>query len=208
MKENFLTFIKNLNESSYLEYYITYLISPVLTGVKPSSLIGIGNDDRPLLNLWKKEGNNLLFSLDLKALTLRSVKGREIVLIYNEENLLQILNREENKKFLEKLGYLDLDNINKTLTHLYERYSAFHCPHEVGIFLGIPLHDVEAFMDCSEKKCLLCGYWKVFSNEEKAKELFRIYDWSREMVMTYSLQKKEVKWIASILRDSFSCAAL
>lgn len=50
-KEEFLNFIKDLNGINYLQYHIAYFISPVLTGIKPASIIGIGNNDRQLLNL-------------------------------------------------------------------------------------------------------------------------------------------------------------
>jgi hypothetical protein len=123
-------------------------------------------------------------------------------LIYREDKLLETLNNKENSSFLKKLGYKNLSNINDTLDYLCERYNTYHCPHELGIFLGIPLSDVEDFMDCESKQCLLCGYWKVFSNEKKAKELFRIYDWSKEMVVSHSLLGRDVNWIAGTLRNA------
>jgi hypothetical protein len=207
MKDKFFNFIRDLKGTSYLEYYITYLISPVLTGVKPSSLIGIGNDGKELLKLWEEGGEELAASLGLKTYTLKKLDGKEIVLIYNEQKLVEVLKEKENSTFLKRLGYVDLHDINKTLTYLYERYNMYQCPHEIGVFLGIPLCDVEEFMNCSGRECILCGYWKVFSNEEKAKELFKKYDQSKEMVMAYSLQGKRANWIAHRLNNSFSCSA-
>lgn len=201
MKEKYFDFMKNLSGSSYLEYYITYLVSPVLTGVKPSSLICLGNGERELLQQWEAGGQKLLASLGLKTYTLRRVKGNDIVLIYNEVNLIEVLNEEESKKFLKQLDYKEPDNLNATLAHLQDRYNRYHCPHEIGIFLGIPLHDVEAFMNCEGKECLCCGYWKVFSQEEEAKALFKMYDISKKMVMGYTLQGRQINWIASTLRN-------
>jgi hypothetical protein len=205
MKDRFFNFIKDLNGSSYLEYYITYLISPVVTGVKPSSLIAIGNDSKALLDLWRSEGQKLLASLSLKTITLRRLDEKDIVLIYNEKNLHKVLSLNANEAFLKKLGYSDINDLNNTLYHLYDRYNKFHCPHEIGIFLGIPLSDVEAFMNCADKNCLLCGYWKVYSNEEDARELFKMYDLSKELVMKYSLENRKINWIAETLSNSLSC---
>ncbi|MBC8059468.1 MAG: DUF3793 family protein [Clostridiaceae bacterium] len=202
MKEEFLNFMKDLNGINYLKYHVAYFISPVLTGIKPASIMCIGNNHKRLLDLWKTHGEDFLNSINLKTILLRTTGKNEIVLIYREDKLLETLNNKENSSFLKKLGYINLNNISDTLDYLYERYNTHHCPHEIGIFLGIPLSDVEAFMNCESKQCLLCGYWKVFSNEEKAKELFRIYDWSKEMVMSHSLLGKDIGWIAHTLRNT------
>lgn len=206
MKKEYFDFIKSLSGISYLEYHITYLISPVFTGVKPASLIGIDNNNKQLLSLWKEAGDDYLKALNLKSITLKKYDDKDILLIYNEEALLNSINEEGNKDFLQKLGYTNFHNLDEILVQLYERYNKYHCPHEIGIFLGIPLSDVEAFINCEGKQCLLCGYWKVFSNEEKAKELFRIYDKSRELVITYSLLGKDVSWIVNTIRTSQLCA--
>jgi hypothetical protein len=204
MKKQYFDFMNTLKGSRYMEYYITYLISPVLSGVKPSSTICLGNDDRELLRFWEESGQELLDAFNLKTYTLRKLNSKAVILIYNENNLLEVLNSEDNKSFLERLDYTELNNIDSALAHLHMRYSMYHCPHEIGIFLGIPLHDVEAFMSCEGRECLCCGYWKVFSNEAKAKELFQMYDLSKEMVMNYSLQGKRVDWIAGTLKRSFT----
>ncbi|MPN31536.1 hypothetical protein SDC9_179010 [bioreactor metagenome] len=56
------------------------------------------------------------------------------------------------------------------------RYSKLVCPHELGIFLGFPLEDVKEFITNPYKECLLCGYWKVYHNKEKALKTFKYYD--------------------------------
>jgi hypothetical protein len=200
MKKEFFDFMKELDGKTYLEYHITYLISPVFTGVKPSSLIGLDNKHRQLLSNWHTYGDDYLKNHNLKSIILRHCQDKDLILIYNEQNLLKSISEPNNRVFLQKLGYINFENLDKILKHLYERYNNYHCPHEIGIFLGIPLQDVEAFMDCQGKNCLLCGYWKVFTNEEKAKELFRIYDWSKEMVMSHSLKGKDLSWITSFLK--------
>lgn len=200
MKKEFFHFMKGLDGTTYLEYYITYLISPIFTGVKPGSIIGLDNKNKQLLTHWYASGEDYLREHNLKSIVLKKCEDKDLVLIYNEQHLLSSLNEHGNKKFLQKLGYKNFHDLDYLLGHLYERYNDYHCPHEIGIFLGIPLPDVEAFMDCEGKNCLLCGYWKVFSNEEKAKELFRIYDWSKEIVMTYSLKGKNIIWITNALK--------
>ena len=48
-------------------------------------------------------------------------------------------------------------------------------PHEVGLFLGYPPEDVEGFIENKARSCKLTGYWKVYSDEEKAKKIFAKY---------------------------------
>lgn len=199
MKKEFFRFMNALDDKTYLEYYITYLICPMFTGVKPASLIGLDNGERKLLAHWCTLGGNYLKEHDLKAFPLRKYENKHLILFYNEENLLGVLKEENNKQFLERLGYSDFENLDTLLNHLCERYNSYNCPHEIGIFLGIPLSDVEAFINCDGRHCLLCGYWKVFSDEQKAKELFNTYDWSKEMMMTHSVNGKSLPWIINFL---------
>ena len=32
------------------------------------------------------------------------------------------------------------------------------------------------FIECTNKECLMKGYWKVYNGLEKAREVFQIYD--------------------------------
>lgn len=48
-------------------------------------------------------------------------------------------------------------------------------PHEIGIFLGYPLEDVEGFMYHKEEGCKCIGFWRVYGDEKKARETFRSY---------------------------------
>ena len=76
-----------------------------------------------------------------------------------------------------------MDNIDDVLRELKRRYAIYNFPHELGIFLGYPINDVKDFIDNPKKKCLLCGYWKVYSDKENAKRIFRIFDNVRSNAM-------------------------
>jgi len=78
------------------------------------------------------------------------------------------------------------------------------CPHEVGIFLGIPVKDVEAFIDCNGKQCILCGYWKVYHDREKALKVFESYDKTRENVVRLLKQKVEPIEMINMLNSEVS----
>jgi hypothetical protein len=85
--------------------------------------------------------------------------------------------------FLREIGYRENKNLDYYLSKLKMRYKQFNCPHELGIFLGIPLNDVIDFIQGSNKKCLGTGYWKVYNNYDKAIKIFKKYDEVRNKII-------------------------
>lgn len=59
-------------------------------------------------------------------------------------------------------------------------------------------------MECKEKKCLLCGYWKVYNNTIEAKKIFDKYDEIKEYTIKNILKgnNSSHSLIVSI-KDSF-----
>lgn len=45
-------------------------------------------------------------------------------------------------------------------------------PHEIGLFLGYPLEDVEGFIKNKGRNCESCGIWKVYCNAGEKQLLF------------------------------------
>ena len=45
-------------------------------------------------------------------------------------------------------------------------------PHEIGLFIGYPPHDVRAFIENGAKNCKCVGCWKVYGDVEAAKRQF------------------------------------
>ncbi len=65
---------------------------------------------------------------------------------------------------------------------LKKKYSK-ECPHEIGIFLGVPLEDVESFIKHKGKNYLICGYWKVYHGLEKSIDTFEAYNQAKNKVI-------------------------
>lgn len=177
------TLVKNLhekfnkmNDKDYIEKFLVYNLSIVITGNKPSATVTLkkGNDSN--YEKWSMYGIDFLNSIGLKYIVLREEKEAEIVLIYNEDLLKSYVFIDDNYKFLISLGYSYNKCISSYLEKLKERYAIFKCPHELGIFLGFPINDVKDFMKCTTKKCLMCGYWKVYNNLEDAIVVFDKFD--------------------------------
>lgn len=177
MSRNYSSFYKKLNSMNRKDYIENFLIlntSLVIADIKPSVTINImKNDD---YKKWLDYGRAFINNIGLGYIELREIKSSVILLIYNKKLLSKSIFEENSKNFLMQLGYPDNVDINDWLKVLKDRYDRYHCPHELGIFLGFPIDDVQDFMNCTNKKCLLCGYWKVYNNLNIAKETFNKYD--------------------------------
>lgn len=46
-------------------------------------------------------------------------------------------------------------------------------PHELGLFLGYPMEDVEGFIQHQGRDCKFTGCWKVYGDAEAAAQRFR-----------------------------------
>ncbi len=168
--------LNSMNDKEFIENFLLINISQVLAGIKPASTICLKKDKSNSYNKWIKYGMDFIRFIGLEFIELRENKELLVLLIYNEAKLEESILKEENKMFLKSLGYDEGDNIKCHIYKLKERYELYHCPHELGLFLGIPIKDVKDFMNCTEKKCLLCGYWKVYNDDNTAKQVFSLYD--------------------------------
>lgn len=188
MKDKCIYFFNILNEledKEYFENFMLYNLSLVTSKIKPSATVNLTKGNRNLYKLWFVYGENFLNNEDLDYVLLRKGENSIVVLIYNRQVLSTYLNKRDNLMFLEKIGYNTNCSLEQALNKLQERYNIYNCPHELGVFLGYPLDDVIDFMECSNKKCIMCGYWKVYNNQERATETFKLYDEVRQ----YTLEK-------------------
>lgn len=203
MNNKFLNLLETLNNEKYMRTFISYLISPVITGIKPSSTITLSKQGHNLFKLWNMYGDDFLKDLNLKHILLRETNNAKVILIYDEISLMNTIYKRNSIEFLKRLDYNLEMNLDEMLKHLINRYSDFHCPHELGIFLGIPVNDVKCFAECTESKCLLCGYWKVYEEEKKAQKIFEFYNSSKEIVMNHLLTGKDLKKIYNLTNNIY-----
>ncbi len=163
---------KNSAEDSLRLFFIMNL-APLLKGMKASCILVV-----PTKNLDKIQeeikDTNLLFRI------LHTEGVKTVVMLYRKKQLQQYLKRENVEQFLAKYGYTDME-LAESLELLRERVASFYAkeesfPHEIGIFLGYPVEDVEGFIANKGRNCLMDGYWKVYSNVEQAREMFRQFD--------------------------------
>ncbi len=181
-KKEFFQKINKFENLNNLDSFLIYLISPVITGIKPSSTITV---DRLQSERLRYLYDRKLSNMDFEYIKIRNCGGRELLLVYNKSSLKKYLNIEANRKILETSGYSGM-GIDDMLEELKSRITNGDFPHEIGLFLGIPACDVDGFLNCRE--CIHSGYWKVYDNLHIANELFNLYDSSRNMVINNTLK--------------------
>ncbi len=90
--------------------------------------------------------------------------------------LRALLDQPDNAAFLRGLGYRRLHDLEAALCQLSRRFQDPACfPHELGLFLGYPLEDVQGFIQNDGKNYLFKGFRKVYAKEEASRERFAPY---------------------------------
>lgn len=84
-----------------------------------------------------------------------------------------------------------LEELSRRMKRYYDGTGPF--PHEVGVLLGYPAEDVEAYIRHDGKGCLLVGYWKVYHNPRRAARIFAAFDEARERTVREVLDGKELR---------------
>ncbi len=169
--------------TSNIEEFLAYSCAPCFAGLKPANLVSIP------ASLCQQ-----LSSLDVAALNSKGFFIKELcrckkcsqILLYNKKELEALFFQKELTVAIEEFGYSCEQSLDEKLNRLAERmchnHKFFGCkkkasfPHEIGFFLGYPVYDVLEYYKNSGKDYLFSGYWKVYSNPEKAAEIFSLYN--------------------------------
>ncbi|MCD8153076.1 MAG: DUF3793 family protein [Clostridiales bacterium] len=131
---------------------------------------------------------------------MRRGNERELIFLYREEWLKSYLEQEDVTAFLNRYGYTE-GSLDQKLQHLREQISYFYCksqgfPHEMGVFLGYPLEDVVGFIEHQGRNCSYIGYWKVYSDVERAKRMFCAFDEAKDCAVNEFFSGKNIREIA------------
>lgn len=158
-----------------LEQELISLAAPTLAGIKPGSLFS--------MQISSDELTHLCAQLPGLRLVVLSQAQKKLLYLFRPEQLSLILHRPEVQRFLLPLGYTSF-TIGAALHHLRTRLahtSGF--PHEIGIFLGYPLEDVQGFIRHHGQNCLFSGCWKVYAHVEAAQRTFADYRTCRQQFL-------------------------
>ena len=168
--------------------------APVLKGSKAANIMTI---------TWQEfcRIRYLLEETVIRYRFLRINDGKGILVLYREKEIEDYLHLEENQTFLNGFGYHS-GSITDMLDQLSERIDGYNCdknifPHEIGVFLEYPLHDVEGFLVNEGKNYAYSGYWKVYQDVQGAMQKFKRYDEDRDYVIRAVMSGKTIHEIAS-----------
>jgi len=96
-----------------------------------------------------------------------------LIFVYRETGLQRVLAEKRIQDFLSKQGFESAHSCLEVIEELVWRLnntSVF--PHEIGLLLGYPLEDVQAYMASPHSPGVCLGCWKTYSNPEKAQIYF------------------------------------
>ncbi|HWQ51049.1 MAG TPA: DUF3793 family protein [Terriglobales bacterium] len=176
----------------------TFLVSaaPVLAGVKPSALVCVRHCFK---EEWRAQKAHFCAQTGLTVKELYENKAASGWLIYDEPLLSERLQSAAARAMLRKYGYPADGTAADLLEHLKGRFDGAGFPHEIGVFLGYPPRDVEAFIARGGRDYLCCRYWKVYHDEEGARETFGLIDRARAQAAKLAAQQVPVCEAAKIL---------
>lgn len=205
---NFYDKLNSMEDKEYVETFFIYNLSLVIAGAKPAVTITIKKNNYKLYNNWNTLGRFFIEKLKLNYIELRESFEAIVIMVYDESILESQLNSKDNIEFLKNLGYPSNSSITDYVNTLKFRYQKYHCPHELGLFLGIPIKDVKDFMECTTKKCLLCKYWKVYNDINKAQRTFNTYDKIKDYTIENILNGNSSINLVLSIKNSFNICSL
>ena len=192
-KEKILAYFSANPMSCRQNLHLVMQIGPMLKGQKKSCIIVM---DKKMSSRIRKE----LQGTGIYWLRLHEKGEKDIVFLYRRQVLENHLKSPEVRLFLKEYGYgggnflNDIALLKTRVKCFYDRDKTF--PHEIGAFLGYPIEDVRGFIENDGKNCLCCGYWKVYSDIQKARRIFQSFDKAKEDAMRELMEGKKICEIA------------
>ena len=166
-----------------LDEVLSYHCAPTLLRLKPASLVSVSWREFPALEAQVAAYDRHFRGRGIRFRLLCTCRRNALLLVWHEALLARQLAQPLTQRILRRDGYRPEDGAAAMLDRLSVRLRRMEdFPHEVGLFLGYPPEDVEGFQRCRGRNCKLCGYWKVYSDVDRARALFRQYDRCREVL--------------------------
>ncbi len=191
--------LKRLKESQqdYLLKYLMLKLAPVLLKLKPAYLFALSDcarsNGKNHYCLWEEQKKDIARTLNISFKELKNSPCAKQVLFYDQERLFSALTQPESLAFLRRFGYSSCQRVEDYLKMLKRRFcsvgiydtggNACFFPHEIGLFLGYPLKDVQGFIKKKDLPSTYMGRWQVFGETEESMRLMRLYE-KAEMVFS------------------------
>ena len=177
------------------EEIIVKYCSPTLAGIKTGSLFSCSYNSKNEVYAFLRKLNISLRNKGVRFMPLRFTNKKVLIYAYRPSRLLPDVQSKEADELLSPRGYCT-QNCGSCLARLIKRLGeGDEFPHEIGLFLGYPVDDVKGFIENKACGAKCVGYWKVYSDEEKAQKLFEKY---RKCTGIYKKQWRAGKPLAQL----------
>lgn len=192
ISQEFIHRQRYIDDWEYLNSTVFVASAPTIAGLKPATLIQLGDSGRSLLRIWRKYEKiftaDILRKADLNCCPLAASAHCMSLLIYKERFLQQWLGLDDVRYFLLKQAGKDLLSPDESIEWIQHRMKN-QFPHEIGVILGYPTDDILAFIENKGRNYLINGYWKVYHHPRSATHIFASYDHVKVRVMEYFITK-------------------
>lgn len=149
--------------------------APTLAGIKTGSLFTCPLESRESVLNSVRRMNKRLAPKGLRVLPLRFSDNKALIYCYRPDRLRRDLRQNAAEEILQQQGYHP-GSCEKCVMHLAKKLrQQKDFPHEIGLFLGYPAEDVRGFMELGPDCCKCTGCWKVYGDEDAAKQKFAQY---------------------------------
>ena len=154
--------------------------SPALMGIKPANLVTIDFTSFPQSFSVLASLNTTLNKDGIFFTPLAVADNKLLLMVYNRILLSRCFAVPEHRRFLLDHKYPVQQGFAAIMAELAARFASAwsqtgEFPHEIGLFLGYPLGDVQGFIKNHGKNYKLSGIWKVYGDAEEARHLFKQY---------------------------------
>ena len=157
------------------EEFVIRNCSPTMAGLKTGNLFTCPKEDGQGIRESLRDFNRRMVPRGVRILPVKEVGGRTLLYMYRPEKLARDLKDPLAAQILDERDYPVRDTelcVSEMLRRLREEEEF---PHEVGLFLGYPPEDVHGFMTYGPHGAKCVGTWRVYGDEEAAKERFALY---------------------------------
>ena len=184
--------------SAEFENLLCTYCAPAMAGIKPASIVTCHKAKLPRLEQDLLGCRQLLLAHGKRSRVLCQCEKHLVFMVYDPTALAADLAEARSRRMLTALGYPREATAEQLLDELSLRMQ-LHCgfPHEIGLFLGYPVRDVEEFIRQGGKDCLCTGYWKVYFDADRAKQRFAEFDACRD---DFLAQWEQGRCLSQILR--------
>lgn len=155
-----------------MEELIVRHCSPTMAGLKTGNLFNCQTEDPEALAAGIRQMNRKFVPRGIRLIPVKYREGKAMMYMYRPAKLEADLADQTAREILSARSY-PVSDMDRCVTHLIRCLNHQETfPHEIGLFLGYPPEDVDAFIKNGASGAKYIGTWKVYGDVEKAKYKF------------------------------------